>query len=220
MQQLVDDLKAIPGVIGACVYHGTNGLEANNLPSLFKTERLNQIGKLLNKAVAAGRLNFPGLNDLMFCYEEAAIVCRPLEEGRNLAVVCDPGINMNLLAMSMNLAMTEQQSPAQPSAPAPAAAEPVPAAAAAPPAPVDTSALMENGALATPLQVMQKQLTKVMGPMAQIVFEDALGDWAGSGPTDRSNLGRLVELLGQEIGDPDKIQTYRDLVRAALAQEG
>jgi len=49
MQQALNDLKAIPGVVGAAIFHAQQGVLANNLPSIFKQEKLAGIGKLLNK---------------------------------------------------------------------------------------------------------------------------------------------------------------------------
>jgi hypothetical protein len=47
MQQIIDDLKSIPGVIGAFAFRTKQGILCNNLPSPFKPERLTEIAKTL-----------------------------------------------------------------------------------------------------------------------------------------------------------------------------
>lgn len=218
MLQLIDDLKGLPGVIGANIIHPDNGIEANNLPSLFKTDKLAAVGKLLTKAFAAGQLNFKGLNDLMFSYEEAAIVCRSIGKSRILSVFCDPGVNLNLLIMSMNLSLEQRQTSFE----------------------VGTLDIPpdQNGNLKTnrgrrlhgdsipkesPLTkefgIIKTQLNKIMGPISKIVFDEALDDWQQTGGADRTNLDRLIELIGQQINDQDKTIHFRNLVRAALNSE-
>jgi predicted regulator of Ras-like GTPase activity (Roadblock/LC7/MglB family) len=143
MQQLIDDLKSIPGVIGAYVYHPNGGLRANNLPPLFKNERITETAKSMVKITAAGRHNFHDLSDIFLSFEESSILCRQLAGSNFVIAVCDPDINFNVLSMSLNLVMEEVNSrivaqqfamPEKPAATAPTAPEPK--ASAAQPDPV------------------------------------------------------------------------------------
>jgi len=209
MQQMIDDLKSIPGVIGAFGYRAKQGILCNNLPSLFKAERLTEIAKNLSKIATAGRLNFPDLTEVLINFEESVVLCRPLGVNDCLITVCDPSINMNLLALSLNLALEDYN-------PAAAAAPPV-----APAAPrVDPAQLRKSGPLARPLQSMAQMLAKVMGPMAGIVFDDALVAWAAGQVPSLSSLPALLDSLCREIGDPEKAERFRQLVHSQLAVNG
>lgn len=210
MQQLIDDMKAIPGVIGACTFNSQDGIIENNLPSLFKHDRLGNTAKHLAKIHAAGRLNFPDLTEVMISYEESVVVFRQVDLNNNLITICDPGINMNLLGMSLNLAIENVQ-------PAPekeSRSKPVKKASA--PAP-DIDTLLNKGPTAQPLQTMLKLLTKVIGPMAKIVFEDAVIRWAPDSAMKKGSLSKLLEIICQEIGDKEKGAEYRELVRHKMA---
>jgi predicted regulator of Ras-like GTPase activity (Roadblock/LC7/MglB family) len=217
MQQLTEDLKSIPGVIGAAVYRSKQGIIANNLPSLFKQERLNDIAKLLVKINSAGRLNFPDLGEVLISFEESMLLCRQLAPQDFLVAICDPSINMNLLAMSMNLAV-EEFSRNQPTA---ATTTPqTTTQAPSRPAPVDLDAIRASGPLAMPLKVMEELLSEVMGPMAGIVFEDALASWSKAAVPATGTLPKLLEILYHEFGDDDKAKVYRDMVRNRLSSRG
>ena len=211
MQQLIDDMKAIPGVIGACTYRSQEGIISNNLPSLFSNDRLNNTARHLAKIHAAGRLNFPDLTEVMVNYEESVIVFRQINVNDHLITICDPGVNMNLLAMSLNLAIetalngadNQQQQPA-------VAKEPVKKQ-------INIKQLMEKGPMSAPLQNMSNLLAKVIGPMAKIVFEDSLQRWIDTSEEKKGSLSKLLEIVCQEIGDSEKSKEYRSLVREKMA---
>ncbi|RMF44512.1 MAG: hypothetical protein D6751_08910 [Deltaproteobacteria bacterium] len=205
MQNLVSEIKAIPGVIGACCHHSQQGLVANSLPGLFKTDKLAAMGKHMARLLAAGRLNFPDLNDMVLQYEETTIVGKSIEQNLVLAVLCDPGINMNLLTMSLNLAMDNLSLDPQPAAAAP----PPAGGAAATEVPVADSKAIE---------VMKNALSKVVGPMASIMFEDALQEAHQSGESGNKLLTRLQAILTREIGDEEMAANYRQLVSDSLRE--
>jgi len=222
MQQLIEELKSIPGVVGASVYRPKQGVLCHNLPTLFKAERINEIGKHLAKIHAAGRHNFPDLSEVMVNYEEATILCRHFQGGDFLLAVCDPGVNFNLLAMSMNLALEDFHGTVPTTAAQTPAAAPVAEEKAVSPPPlsapkVDPAALKETEGLVEPLQIMLQALTKIMGPMAMIVFDDALIAWASKQTPAVSTLKILLDILCEEIGDQEKVGRYRELVKKQLS---
>ena len=210
MQQMIDDLKSIPGVIGAFGYRTKQGILCSNLPSLFKAERLIEIAKNLTKITTAGRLGFPDLTEVLISFEEAVILCRPLGASDFLITVCDPSINMNLLALSLNLALEDFDPAGAGACPPPAA--PVPR--------IDPAQLRESGPLARPLQSMAQMLVKVMGPMAGIVFDEALVAWASGQAPTLAGLPALLDSLCREIDDSEKAAKFRRLVHDQLAAKG
>ncbi len=200
MQKLVTEIKAIPGVIGACCYHSQQGLVANSLPGLFKPDRLALIGKHIARILAAGRLNFPDLNDMVLQYEETTLVGKSLDQNRVLAVLCDPGVNMNLLTMSLNLAMenfeTDPQQDIEQAAPA---AQPPTAPARA-------------GLPSGEQDAIRSALAKVVGPMANLMFEDALREAQHANVQGPELTASLVAILTRDIADDDLAEQFRQLL--------
>ena len=209
MSQMIDDLKAIPGVIGAYTWHTTRGLQASNLPTLFKTDRLNGMARILAQIHSAGRQSFPDLGDTLVCFEEAAALCRQLKPGDFLIMVCDSSINMNLLTMSLNLAIETYDSDE-------AEQQSSDAIDGNTPSPEQLKKMQTSGPLAKPLQAMSSELFTIMGPMASIVFEEILLEWASSEPPSQSRLPELLDGLCTETSDPEKARHYRQLVRSRL----
>ena len=103
MLHLIDELKVIPGVMGACIVNSQTGVQVTNLPALFRVERLALVGKHLLKIYAAGRMSFDDLTDITLNYDESVVVARELEKNTLIFAICDPTFNQNLLSMSFNL---------------------------------------------------------------------------------------------------------------------
>lgn len=223
MQQLIDDLKSIPGVIGAYVFRQREGIRCSNLPSLFKADRIAEMTRSLIKIHTAGKQSFPDVIEVFINYEESMLFCRQFSTTDYLVAICDPGMNLNVLAMSLNMAL-EDISGEDETAPSPAVDEnaaramtspPDKASVSAPPSGADPD-ILANGPLAQPLQEMSRLLTKVLGPMALIVFDDTVTQWAKGRTPSPSELPQLVQSICREIDDTEKAKRYQELVHSCL----
>ena len=74
---------------------------------------------------------------------------------------------------------------------------------------IDPERLMVSGSMAKVLQKLQITLTKVIGPIAKIIFMDSLKEWIATDHPDLSTIPHLVDILYKEINDPEKFNTYR-----------
>ena len=209
MIHLIDELKVISGVIGACIVDSREGLRVTNLPAIFKPERLNLVGKHLLKLYSAGRMSFDDLTDITLHYDESVVVARELEKGTLLFAICDPTFNQNLLTMSFNLLQEEFNLGNF----AEATTKTSQAEEEEPEAPTET-------AISKPLQElfdeMKGTLGKILGPMASFIFDEVVENWVEQGAPAFSRIEELIEQLNQEIADQEKIDTYRQLISPAL----
>ncbi len=206
MKQAIDELKAIPGVVGACLFSAQEGLLQSNLPGIFKDDKLEAVGKQLTKLLAAGRMSFDDLNDISLHYDESVVIAREMRKGLTVFAICDPSFNHNLLTMSLNLLQEEMRDQPQPAAQP--AAEPV----SSQPPEVESSSSTVDEPLMTELQAA---LSKVLGPMAAIIFDEIRQDWLGQGGAS-AKVETLLEMIRREIGDPEKIATFDSLVAPLL----
>lgn len=107
MMHFIDDLKAIPGVLGACFIQADAGVTASNLPAVFKKERLELIGNCLAKIYAAGATTFDDLSGLALHFDESVVVARAVAADTLCFVICDPAYSINTLIMSLDLLQDE-----------------------------------------------------------------------------------------------------------------
>ncbi len=71
-------------------------------------------------------------------------------------------------------------------------------------------------ALGEALADLEGQLARIMGPVSQIIFDNAVREWKGAGAGGRSDLPDLVRIICREIGDPVREKRYRDGVAHQL----
>ena len=69
--------------------------------------------------------------------------------------------------------------------------------------------LLNAGPMAGSLQGMQTSLAKVIGPIAKVVFIEALEQWIDTDKPGFSTLSNLVKILRKEINDPEKFNAYQ-----------
>ena len=217
MINLIDELKVIPGIVGACIV-STEGLQATNLPAMFKPERLSLVGNHLLALSASGRNSFSDLTDMTLNYDESVVVARELVEGTILFAICDPTFNYNLLTMSFNLLQEEFKGGnfSAPVAAAPAVAEPVVTEQPVVADPTPPAAGQISAPLQDLLDDMKSLLSKILGPMAGFVFDDVVEEWQAQGAADFSRIEGLISGINREIDDQEKIDHYRSLIAPLL----
>ena len=71
-------------------------------------------------------------------------------------------------------------------------------------------------ALSDALDDLKTQLARVMGPVSQIIFDNAVRQWKSAGGGAPSDLPELVRIICREIDDPVREKQYRDSVAAYL----
>lgn len=219
MNRVLADIKSIGGVVGSFLYDLKGGVLAADVPGVFKAEKLAQVGRSLAKTFAAGNLSVKDLQDLVLQYEELLILARPVEKNVFLVVLCDPGINVNLLVMSLRLAMEEVREAVGASAPAQPTASRQPASApSSPPPPQPLPSEQTEGAALEEAELTELALAlaKVMGPMASVVFAETLAGWRARTGGARTGVGELIEELCGEIGQRDKVDRFLGFVPQTL----
>lgn len=107
MVHLLNELKAIPGVLGACLVNSVTGITTSNLPAVFKKDRLELIGKHLEKMQVAGAATFEGFSGVCLHFDESVVVAKKVVPESMLFVICDPSYNLNILALSLDLLQEE-----------------------------------------------------------------------------------------------------------------
>lgn len=201
MQQMLDELQTISGVVGAAVFNSGEGLLANNLPRIFKPERLAAVGEQLSKLYSVGQFNFADLSDVTLNYDESVVVVRGLNESTLVFSFCDPEYNHNLLSTSLNLLQEDFL-----------AGEFAEGGVAVGKKTTKTSV---DAALNELFDLLRERLRKVVGPMADFFFDEQLEGWVKK-RGDASQLDELIDAICIEIADEEKIDRYRQLIAPDL----
>lgn len=214
MNSVLNEIKSIPGITGGFIFGPTHGIVANNLPSVFKEQNLDKIGNSLDKMYSSSKSNFTDVTELSLYYEESTLIVRPVGKTSLLVIICDPSINHNLLTMILNMVADkiEKIGTELDQADNKNEQEQLPA----PSEKISPEEFINDGPLSKQLQGMQKALFKIVGPMAKIIFKDAVSIWIESNSPTSSSFPRLFDILREEINDVEKEERYFTLITPFL----
>jgi len=164
MQAVLTQINALPGVVGSMMCDEDGRLAAQVFPELFDVSMIEEAATFLAES-ALGFQSATGAVDLLdLRYSDARIVVRPMPQSF-LLLFCTKAVNMQLLAISLNVATKKLErlfaaSQAQPDLPAP---EPVTAAI-----PSAAAAKPREKAIVMPLkQAPEKAATTYWGRMVE-----------------------------------------------------
>ncbi len=211
MEQILSELKTVTGVIGAYIYNAREGVSAKNVPAVFKDTKLAKMGRLLIKIYSAGQMSFSNLSEASLFYEESIVTIREIGNEFYLIVLFDPSAKITMLTMAINLVMEELSQGISEKVKSDNI-EPVTDQDVLPEInneKLQPEELLNSGPMAGSLQGMQSALAKVMGPIAKIIFMDALKEWIIVDQPDFSSISNLVNILRKEINDPEKFNIYQ-----------
>lgn len=234
MEELLQEVKILPSVIGTFVYAEKNDTVYPDLPKLFQGKDLNQIGRSLTKVFKLNEKTKHSVNTMELLYNETLILVKQIDPDSCLVVICEPAANIPLVTMTTSMLVNDLKAavtkaisspPAQPPKPA-AAPKTAPAKAAAPPPPpkkaaapkvVDVDQLMNEGPLAETFKHFQNALARAIGPIGKMVMKEVVENWAKSGECSVARFNELTDMLCEEIGNTNLEAEFRSEMKSFLS---
>lgn len=215
MQELLNEIKRVPAVMGS--YLHINGINAINsdLPNIF-LPKLKEIGEIFDRVIKVNLATNMQTSTIEFKYDEAMIFLKPIDQDSCLITFCETNINKNMLNMTTGMLNNELMQTVARARNAAANRPPeiTPRSAApsqmvnAPPAPpeesiktIDVNKIIHAGPMARIFQGFQDALAMAIGPIAETVMKESVETWALTGDCSQERLSELVELLIREIDD-------------------
>lgn len=215
MQELLNEIKRVPAVMGSYL-HITGVSEINSdLPKIF-LGKLKEIGEIFDRVIKVNLATNMQTSTIEFKYDEAVIFLKPIDQDSCLITFCENDINKNMLNMTTGMLNDElKQTVARarkaaasrpPSIPNRPATQDPAVAVAAPPAvasvkSIDVNKIIHAGPMAKIFQGFQDAMAMAIGPIAESVLKESVEAWALAGDCSQERLPELVELLIREIDD-------------------
>ncbi|MBU0498622.1 MAG: hypothetical protein KJ558_04960 [Gammaproteobacteria bacterium] len=206
MEAILKDLEQLAGVQHGCIYH--NGeIQATTFPHVLDAN-LASMGRMLdqifNGVESIGRTH----NEIYFELDENYLVGYRIDRSFIITLLTGKDINFSLVHISVRSAAAQLKMED---------ARPQKAAKAAPPPPTAAVAVAKqlsteiDEGLKPLLRAILSALTHRLGPAAKIVFQERLDEWKFSCEPKATNLGRLIQMLAEEIADKEeKVSFIRD----------
>lgn len=207
MEEILSELKITPGVLGGFFFHRKNGVLCADMPSVYQDSGLNDMGRQLSKIFAARRLTFPEVHDISLYFTESVMISRAIDEQFFLVLLCDQDVNSSTLSVSMHLAIEERDDELSL-----AAAGKFSDGLSGGAQQLSPQQVLD-GPLKQPLEKIQRTLIEMMGPMAELLYEESLERWVAAGRIGVDLLPEFVEMIASEMPDDKKATAFKDSCR-------
>ena len=216
METALESIKSLPGVSCALFYDPGIGIVSRKSEPNFTEANLSSVGQIVEKFFSWGTELFPDIEQMRLRYDNSTVLVTKPAGNPYLVIVHDAALDANLLEMTVVQAMENPGTNLN--VPTAAAAGNISTIESAPAGDVEANSqklqkLLSTEPISQIFSNLESALNKVMGPMASIIFSDTREGWIGSvDHLSRASLDKLVQMLCAEIGDKDKIKTYKELI--------
>jgi predicted regulator of Ras-like GTPase activity (Roadblock/LC7/MglB family) len=104
MHTVLQSLHTVPGIIGGLLSDDEGGVLAHSFPPIFDLSSLQAISSGLNYNIMGLQDATGGVKLLDLRFEHGRIIVKPLPNNF-LLMLCEPNLNLQLLSISMNVAI-------------------------------------------------------------------------------------------------------------------
>ncbi len=189
-------LTALPDTLNGFIYHADRGVVSSALARELPAADLESIGRILSQLYAM--VSTEPVKDIRLAFDAVTVTVRQTDAQAFAVIISDPGVSEGQVAALMD-----------PYIPAFIKGRAVSGNTPKVPGPEYIEEQLHSGPVAAQLQALSTRLFKSAGPVAKVIFRDALRQWLGQGPARADRLEDLVRILMQEIRDPEKAENYR-----------
>ncbi len=201
MDSLLQEIAALPKVLGGFIYSGNKRVISSNMPAIFDKNTINTMGTLLARSKQMSSKAQLSITAIDIRYNEVVIVTRPLRQHSILVVICEPGTNRPLLDMMINMVIKDIEKSLN------SGSQTVP----------QTGSVPEDDATLRPsIEKIKEALADAIGPIAEPIFDDCYEQWSGQGPESKKRLADLAWLICKEIGDEGLESSFMESIKAYL----
>lgn len=200
MQELLDEIFCIPGVIGSCVFEKSQGILHRNPEEGLARDIQEGVGTHFNRLLQMSVKSNLNVKTAQFRFDKYWLVGIPLQEEFVLFVLCDLEANCSLIA-SAALLLVEEMSDCQPQTVLKGYGETHQSDEDVPGSELDEY-----------FEDIEKALANAIGPVAKVVMNDSVSRWKKEGPPALPRLQELLDMLTDEIGDANLIAEFKSLL--------
>ncbi len=243
MNDLLQEIKMLKGVLGAFVYTDKFGLVACDMPpsASFTVASMDRVGQFVKRFYSNPTTLELGVMSYEIRNNESLMLLKKIDDHATLITICESAVSMPLVNMTTSMLIAELKSavdlitekpdlsklqgqaksataPSTPTAKAAAKPAPKPAATPKPKAKViDVDKLMTEGPFAAIARKLEDSMARAIGPVGNMVVRDCVEKWVAGGSPSKDRFEELMTLLLKEIGDSRLEDEFRQEVGSLLS---
>jgi predicted regulator of Ras-like GTPase activity (Roadblock/LC7/MglB family) len=120
IDDILQELSAISGLIGACVYYPASGAIERAMPEYYSDHELEETGRSLVAVYESGSNGQNHIRDLAFYADNKLVVLKKMTDNAFLYLLAEPDANLFLLRIALDLLGAQEPNPSRPTGAAPA----------------------------------------------------------------------------------------------------
>ena len=204
--KLTDIIASLPEVDGGFLYEPTRGIYSNQTAGTFEDSSLLQVSTKLSKIVSMLAIHFHDTGGIRVSFKDLILYGFMFEENNWLFLLHHPSLSPGMVKMTVQMALNIQVEE-----------EPQPPPASE----VENESLLDvllndESELKEPLIAIQNELAIHIGPVAELVFVDAIDEWSAFSPPSLETLPELLDILDKEIDDEEACILFRENLKSIV----
>lgn len=239
MNELLQEIKMLKGVLGVFVYDGQSTILASDVPPNFREPSLIRMGQFAQTFFGNRVAKQQRFSSFELKNDESLLLVKKIDENIFLVTICEPTVSMPLVNMTTSMLLAELKAalavakdrpvasagvtapgpgaPVTPPPPTTKSPDPVPPpqpppatpTQAVPAAKIDVDKLMNDGPFAAIARKIENAMSKAIGPVGVMVVRDCVEKWVAGGAPAKNRFNELLGLLLQEIGDQELEEEFK-----------
>ncbi len=197
MQEVLNEIADLPGVVGSCLFSKENGKMCSGLPPAFTDDTVQTIAHHTSRLVQMGGMVDMDIQSVSMRFDTYSVITMPVDGETLLMTACGPQTNSSLVTTTFSMLAGELKNGLSKKPAAPVVQEEV----------VPIEPLLDR---------VREALAFVVGPMADMVFDDHLDVWKKKGAAVPARLPELIEMLATEV-DEDSVAEFRKKAQTLLS---
>jgi len=207
MDELLQEIKILPGVLGVFVSVDKPDIIFSYVPDGYDHETLKLVGGSLQRIIKMNASCQLSVNAVEMQFAEAKVWVKNICEGALLVTLCEPEANFSLINMTTNMLLGELALGVEKVRANPDAARQAVSAKKA--GSMDFAQAQNEEPLQSAIPIFQDALARAIGPIAAMLVKEIVGKWLQGGACAQERFPELVDLFCQEIGDAPLEKEFR-----------
>ncbi len=198
--KLTDIIESLPEIQGGFLYSPDRGIYSNQATGIADDIALQNVSIKLSKIVSMMIIHFHDTEGIRVTFKDLVLYGIMIEDNDWIFLLYQPSLSYSMIKMTVQMALNiKTEEPERTEQVSPPVTEKF-----------DIESLMGPGSeLGPPLITIQEELATHIGPVAELVFLDAVEAWSKESPSKEA-LPALISSLEIEIDDEDAAKLFME----------
>ncbi|MBU0943000.1 MAG: hypothetical protein KJ804_13605 [Proteobacteria bacterium] len=219
--KLSDIIASLPEIQGGFLFAPERGVYGNQATGITNVDDLLQVALKFSKIFSQFSVHFHDTGNFRVTFKDLVLFATVLEQGQWLFLFYRPSLSPSMVNMTVQLALNIQSDDEEEKdilEITPPLAEPTPTSIT-PENKARNTGIAPESKLNGPLNTLKNELSKYIGPVAELIFEDFREEWETKFSPTPENLPELIRVLAEEIDNANDRKTFKKAMETFSGKE-